>query len=92
MKHINISNKKTSIWEGEKEIRSGAVAELGYIPHNEQVGMMNLLFSDQDFDHKSLLLKELECKRSNYKQQDKKKGFTEEHGELINQEDLIIKE
>lgn len=91
MKHINLSNTKNTIWEGEKETRSSPVVELGYIPHNEQVGIMNMLFSDQDFDQKSLLLKELEGKRNNYKQQDKKKGFTEEHGELINQEDIIMK-
>ena len=50
-----------------------------------------MLFNEQDFENKTLLLKELDSKRSNYKQQDKKKGFTEEDGELISQEDLIMK-
>tara|TARA_Y100000768_G_scaffold220618_1_gene166325 strand:+ start:13952 stop:14458 length:507 start_codon:yes stop_codon:yes gene_type:complete len=91
MKHINLTNKKSTIWEGEKEIRCGSAAELGYIPHNEQVGMINILFNEQDFEHKSLLLKELEGKRNNYKQQDKKKGFTQDNGALISQEELVMK-
>ena len=60
MKEIILKNKTRSIWEGEKETREGISKELGEIPHNKQVGMINYLFSNIDFDEKKKLVSELE--------------------------------
>ena len=90
MKKINL-DKKSTFWEGEKTVREGKVKELGEICHNKQVGMINYLFSNIDFTEKKILKSELEKKRQGYQQQDKKKEFTQEDGEIISYDELIMK-
>jgi len=91
MKEIILNEKKRTIWEGEKEVREGITKELGEISHNKQVGMINYFFSNIDFDEKRVLRSELEKKRQGYRQQDKKKDFNEEDGEIITLDDVIMK-
>ena len=91
MKEIILNNKKRTIWEGEKEEREGISKELGEMSHNKQVGMINYLFSDIDFDEKKILRQELEKKRQGYRQQDKKKEFSEEDGTIITLDEVIMK-
>ena len=91
MKEIILNTKKRTIWEGEKEERQAIPKEFGEISHNKQVGMVNYLFSNNKFDEEKLLRTELEKKRQGYRQQDKKKNFQPDDGEIITFDELIMK-